>query len=213
MLEILYGYARCSTDEEKQDITRQKRDLKNMGVDEKNIYFEYESGSKVNRIELKRMMDKIESDRRLFEMNKQDVKISIVATELSRITRSTRQLYDIIEFTKKNKIRLVLGSFVVDCSLEKLDPMTEGMLKMMGIFAELELNMTRYRVKSGMENARANGKQIGRPQTELKDIPASVIQAYELLNDGKINKSQCARMCKISRPTLNKYLKILDNEK
>ena len=39
-----YGYARCSTSEERQDINRQKRDLMALGVDdEKNIYWEYES--------------------------------------------------------------------------------------------------------------------------------------------------------------------------
>ena len=29
-----YGYARCSTDESKQDINRQKRELKKLGVNE-----------------------------------------------------------------------------------------------------------------------------------------------------------------------------------
>ena len=38
---MIYGYARCSTNETKQDITRQTRELKSMGVTENNIYFEY----------------------------------------------------------------------------------------------------------------------------------------------------------------------------
>ena len=42
-----YGYARCSKDENKQDVNRQKRELKTLGcVDERNIYCEYESGTK-----------------------------------------------------------------------------------------------------------------------------------------------------------------------
>lgn len=49
-----YGYARCSTNESKQDINRQKRELKNMGVKEDNIFFEYESGVKDDRKELNR---------------------------------------------------------------------------------------------------------------------------------------------------------------
>lgn len=40
---MIYGYARCSTTLDRQDITRQKRELVNMGVLEENIYFEYES--------------------------------------------------------------------------------------------------------------------------------------------------------------------------
>lgn len=43
---MIYGYARCSTSEELQDIKRQKRELNKLGVtDNKNIYFEYVSGT------------------------------------------------------------------------------------------------------------------------------------------------------------------------
>ena len=47
-----YGYARCSTNESKQDINRQTRELKNLGIKEDNIFFEYESGTKDDRKEL-----------------------------------------------------------------------------------------------------------------------------------------------------------------
>lgn len=192
----IYGYARCSTNNIKQDISRQTRELIAAGVPEKNIFFEYESGAKTDRRQLKRLLEKIvEGD-------------TIVATEVSRITRSTKQLCEIIEFAKEKKIKLILGDFIVDCS-KSLDPMTEGMLKLMGVFAELERNMISERVKSGMANARAKGALIGRPLTTVDDIPSNVSKAYELLKSGKINKSECSRMCGISRPTLYKYINIL----
>ena len=137
---MIYGYCRCSTNETKQDITRQIRDLKTLGVEDKNnIFKEYESGTKINRLELNRLLNTVKTGD------------TIIATEASRITRSTKQLCDIIEFSKANKIKLILGSFVVDCTKE-LDPMTEGMLKMMGVFSELERNMRSQRVKSGVAN-------------------------------------------------------------
>lgn len=37
---VVYGYARCSTSEDKQDINRQIRELKAAGADE--VIFEYE---------------------------------------------------------------------------------------------------------------------------------------------------------------------------
>ena len=194
---MIYGYARCSTNETKQDITRQTRELKSMGVTENNIYFEYESGTKADREQLKRLMDKVESGD------------TIVATEVSRITRSTKQLCEIIEYAKTKKIKLILGNFVVDCSRD-LDPMTEGMLKMMGVFSELERNMISQRVKSGMANAKAKGSIVGRPKTTKDDIPVNVIKAYDLLKNGKINKTECARMCDISRPSLDKYIEIIN---
>ena len=40
---LIYGYCRCSTTEERQDIDRQKRELIKQGVAEDKIYWEYES--------------------------------------------------------------------------------------------------------------------------------------------------------------------------
>ena len=69
-------------------------------------------GTKADRIQFNRLLDVIQDG---------DV---IVATEVSRITRSTKALCQIIELAKDKHIKLVLGSFIVDCSRE-LDPMTE----------------------------------------------------------------------------------------
>ena len=132
---MIYGYARCSTNEELQDINRQIRELIQLGAREENIYREYESGMKNDRVELQRLLSAVEAGD------------TIIATEVSRITRSTKQLCEIIELAKDRHIKLVLGSFIVDCTKE-LDPMTEGMLKMMGVFSELERNIISQRVKS-----------------------------------------------------------------
>lgn len=191
-----YGYARCSTNETKQDISRQIKELQSMGVDRSNVFLEYESGTKINRVELARLLATVKNGD------------WILSTEVSRITRSTKQLCEIIEVAKENHLMLIFGTFVVDCTKE-LDPMTEGMLKMMGVFSEIERNMISQRVKSGIANARSKGRRIGRPQLLPSDIPAKVIKTYELYQVGNINKVDYAKMCNISRPTLDKYLSIL----
>ena len=165
MKNNIYGYCRCSTNELKQDIQRQVRELKSLGATDKTIYMEYESGTKTDRVELNKLLDIVKPGD------------TIVTTEVSRITRSTKQLCDIIELAKDRKLKLVLGTFVVDCTSE-LDPMTEGMLKMMGVFAEMERNMISQRVKSGMANAKAKGKQIGRPVTTIDSIPPVFLKYY-----------------------------------
>ena len=43
---MIYGYARCSTNESMQDIDRQIRELIQQGAEDKTIYREYESGTK-----------------------------------------------------------------------------------------------------------------------------------------------------------------------
>lgn len=194
---MIYGYARCSTNAELQDVYRQVRELKQQGVSEENIYCEYESGMKTDRPELNRLLKAV------------DLGDTIISTEVSRMTRSTKQLCEIIEFSKEKHIRLVLGTFVVDCTKE-LDPMTEGMLKMMGVFSELERNMISQRVKSGMDNARAKGKTIGRPRTTADDIPSIFYRHYPKYKNGEINKKEFSRLCDLSYPTIYKYLDMVE---
>lgn len=198
VIVMIFGYARCSTNEKMQDINRQVRELKQQGATDTTIYLEYESGMKTNRAELYKLLNIVKSGD------------TIIATEVSRITRSTKQLCDIIELAKDKHIKLVLGSFVVDCTKE-LDPMTEGMLKMMGVFAELERNMISQRVKSGMENARAKGKTIGRPATTADNIPNIFYKHYPKYKKGEINKKEFSRICGLSYPTIYKYIRIVEN--
>ena len=196
---MIYGYARCSTNEDLQDINRQIRELKQQGATDTTIYKEYESGTKVNRAELQKLLNVIQTGD------------TIVATEVSRITRSTKQLCEILELAKEKKIKLILGTFIVDCT-DTLDPMTEGMLKMMGVFSELERNITSERVKSGMRNAKAKGKKIGRPAVTAENIPTIFYRHYPKYKNAEINKREFSRLCDLSYPTIYKYIKILENE-
>lgn len=194
---MVYGYARCSTNEKTQDINRQIRELKLLGAVEERIYREYESGMKNDRVELQRLLSAVKAG---------DI---IVATEVSRITRSTKQLCEIIELAKERHIKLVLGSFVVDCTSE-LDPMTEGMLKMIGVFSELERNIISQRVKSGLQNAKAKGVAIGRPATSEDRIPVIFFKYYPKYKRDEINKTEFARLCSLSYPTIHKYIAIVE---
>ena len=107
-----YGYCRCSTNDTKQDVERQVRELENLGIQRKHIYLEYASGTKEDRIELNKLLDVVVAGD------------SITVTEVSRITRSTKQLCEILEFAKANNVKIVLGTFIVDCN-SQMNPMTE----------------------------------------------------------------------------------------
>jgi len=192
---MIYGYARCSTNETKQDIKRQVQELKAMGAEE--IYLEYESGIKLNRPELAKVLNHIKTGD------------TLAVTEISRITRSTKQLCEIMEMAVKRKIKLVIGAFVVDCIESNVDAMTDGMIKMMGVFAEMERNMTVERILSGLAHAKAKGVRLGRPPKTVKDIPQKIIEYWPMYKDGVLNKSDYAHLCDISRPTLYKYIKLL----
>ena len=61
-----------------------------------------------------------------------------------------------------------------------------------------------------MENAKAKGRRIGRRPTTKDDIPAIFHKHYAAFLDGKMNVSELARVCGLSRPTVYKYMKMME---
>ena len=191
-----YGYARCSTNETKQDIDRQVRELKAAGARE--IFLEYEHGNAKVKSQQEAMFATAEAGD------------TIITLEVPRLARSTQQLCEIIDRVREKRLRLVIvGSITLDCREGKADPMSEAFLQMAGVFSQLELAMIRSRVRSGMANAKAKGKQIGRPQITADSIPAIFLRHYPAFKNGQLNISELARVCDLSRTTVYKYLKIL----
>lgn len=191
-----YGYGRCSTNEDKQDITRQIRELKAAGAEE--VVFEYEHGDAAVKKNLNMLLDSAQPGD------------TIITLEVSRLSRSTQQLCEIISVIKEKRLRLeIVGSITIDCRQGEIDPMSQAFIQMSAVFAELELSIIRARVKSGMANAKAKGKRIGRPETTRDDIPAIFFRHYPSFVSGALNKAEFARVCDLSRPTIDKYLRII----
>ena len=194
---MIYGYARCSTNETKQEIQRQVRELKSAGA--KEIFMEYEHGdSKIKEQQGLMFAAAAAGD-------------SVITLEVSRLARSTQQLCEIIDLVREKHLRLVIiGSITLDCRQGQPDPMSEAILQMAGVFSQLELAMIRARVRSGMENARAKGRRIGRPQMKIEDIPAAFLRHYPAYKTGSLNVSELARVCDLSRTTVYKYIGLLE---
>ena len=191
------GYSRCSTNEGKQDINRQVRELKAAGAEV--VYMEYEHGDAKVKSQQQAMFAESEAGD------------TIIVLEVSRLARSTQQLCEIIEIIRAKHLRLVIvGSITLDCRNGQADPMSEAFLQMAGVFSQLELSMIRARVRSGMENAKAKGKQIGRPRVTADDVPSGFLRHYPDYKRGQLNVSELARVCNISRTTVYKYIGLLE---
>lgn len=192
-----HGYARCSTNESKQDIDRQVRELKQAGAED--IFLEYEHGDAAVKCQLSSLLERAQEGD------------TIITLEVSRLARSTKQLCEIIEIIRSKHLRLVIvGSITVDCSNGEIDPMTNAFIQMSGVFAELELRIIRERVRSGMANAKAKGAKIGRPQATADDIPANFLRHYPAFKNKQLNVSELARVCDLSRTTVYKYIGLLE---
>ena len=197
-----YGYARCSIDERRQDIDRQKRDLLALGVDdESKIYWEYDSGMNTKRPEFKKLLKILQPGD------------TLVATEVSRLTRSTQQLCEVMQIVQDRHICLQIGAFTVDCRDEQPDAMTKGMLMMWGVFAEMERDMISERVRSGMANARAKGKKIGHPKLRMSDIPQKFWKHYDSFKEKKMSLTELATLVGVSRPTIYRYIEVAEGRR
>ena len=199
---MIFGYARCSTNENKQDLNRQVRELKQLGATDKTIYKEFITGSANIKVEFEKLLGAIEEGD------------TLAVTEVSRISRSTKQLCEIIELVQERKLKLIIKDIItIDCTKGEIDPMTKAYLQMSGVFAELEKNMISQRVKSGMANAKAKGKRIGRPEIELDDITGNdkFMNAYKLWKNKNIKKIDIQRLTGMSRVTIDKYIKVLES--
>ena len=194
---MTYGYARCSTNETKQDINRQLRELRAAGAEE--IFLEYEHGdSRVKPRQAEMFAQAQAGD-------------TIITLEVPRLARSTQQLCEIIDRVREGRLCLVIvGSITLDCREGRADPMSEAFLQMAGVFSQLELSMIRERVRSGMANAAAKGSRIGRPQTTMDDVPAIFLRHYPAYKSGHLNISELSRVCDLSRTTIYKYISLLE---
>ena len=191
------GYARCSTNESKQDIERQVRELKQAGAE--RVFLEYEHGDAVIKEQLSLLLEQAQAGD------------TIITLEVSRLARSTKQLCEIIDAISQKRLCLVIvGSITMDCRNGHADPMTEAFLQMAGVFSQLELSMIRARVRSGMANARAKGAKIGRPELTADDIPPVFLRHYPTFKNKNLNLSELARVCNLSRTTVYKYLSLLE---
>ena len=194
---MTYGYARCSTNETKQDINRQVRELRTAGAEE--IFLEYEHGDSRVKPRQAQMFAQAQAGD------------TIITLEVPRLARSTQQLCEIIDRVREKRLRLVIvGSITLDCRQGQADPMSEAFLQMAGVFSQLELSMIRERVRSGMANAAAKGARIGRPQTTKDDVPAIFLRHYPAYKSGHLNISELSRVCDLSRTTIYKYISLLE---
>jgi len=191
----MYGYARCSTNAEKQDIERQCAELTALGAVE--VFREYVRGASESKPEQERLFSTLKAGD------------TLAATEVSRLARSVHQLCHIEEMARARKIKLRCGALHLDYTTDKIDPMNRAMLYMMGAFAELERGVTVERIISGLENAKAKGVKSGRPRVTAEDVPQAVRDLLPAYKSGEITATELARRVGLSRQVLYKYFSLL----
>ena len=91
--------------------------------------------------------------------------------------------------------------------LDTTSPFGEALYYITVAYAQLERGILRERVKAGMDRARRQGRQIGRPRVmDRKGFPRRFGAILERLNGGSISRRQAARELNIGYATLKRLL-------
>jgi len=193
---MIYAYARCSVNESEEEQRQLFTALQASGA-EKGI-IEYEENDPSDKVTLEMLLEYVRPGD------------TIITTQVSRLSRNTKHFCEVLNIVHHKRLQLIiLGSIDVDCRNGEMDPMSTAFLKMANVFADLESQIASASVKAGMAKAKEHGKSIGRPRTKVEDIPPSFLKHYPALKQGLLNKSEMARVCGLSRPTVYKYLRMM----
>lgn len=178
------GYARVSTQD--QNLDRQLDNLRSAGCE--RIFNEKMTGTKSDRPELKTM---------LLTLRAGDV---LVIDSFSRLSRSTKDLLDLVEKLTAMDVHLVSLK-------ENLDTTTATgklMLTMLSALSQFERDLIAERTIDGLKAARARGRCGGRPRLGSdKDRK----QALAMYHANAMTNGEIAEKFGVSTRTLNRWIK------
>ncbi|MDQ0247008.1 DNA invertase Pin-like site-specific DNA recombinase [Bacillus fengqiuensis] len=180
-----FGYMRVSTLD--QNLDRKRKQLEEFGCE--RIFFEKVTGTKRERPELNRMLEFLRPED------------TVVVTDLTRLSRSTKDLIEITELISKK------GAHLKSLKESWLDTTTAHGKMLFTIFAgiaQFERDLTSERTKEGIMAARKRGKHPGRPRTDGEKVK----YALYLIDQG-MSRTDAAEKVGISRMTL--YRKMQKN--
>ena len=197
---MIYGYLRVSTDE--QDSSNQKLGVRKkaeslgLSIDDWIV----DDGISGTKEPEKRLLGKL-----LKKLKKDDV---IITSELSRLGRKLFMIMRILEYCMLHSVKV----YTVKDGYELGDNIQSKVLAFaFGIAAEIERDMISSRTKEALARKRLEGIVLGRPKGRKSSPEKYKLSGKDelikgLLSEG-ISQRQIAKICKVDRNTLSRYLK------
>ena len=196
---MIYGYIRVSSD--KQTVENQRFEINNFVIKEKmhidGWIEETISGTKnYNKRELGKLLNRVQKD---------DL---IICAELSRLGRNLFMIMEILNIcmTKECKVWTIKDNYRLGEDIQ-----SKVLAFAFGLSAEIERNLISQRTKEALARKQAEGIVLGRPKgartaPEKCKLYSKINLITELLN-ANVPKRQIARICKVDRNTLDRFIK------
>ena len=195
MKGTIYGYARVSTMEQKED--RQIFALREKGVDDSNIYLDKISGKDFNRKMYRLLTQKM----RLGDL--------LYVKSIDRLGRNYRDIIEQWRFlTMEKQIDIVILDMSLLDTRKGKDLMgtflSDIVLQVLSFVAENERVNIRQRQREGIAMAKRRGIHLGRP---LKKLPSKFVQIYDQWWRRQITGKEAARRCRMPLSTFYRKAK------
>ena len=182
------GYIRVSSTS--QNPSRQFQQLNEIGMD--IIFEEKVSGAAKDREQLQKMLE---------DLQEGDI---IYVTDLTRITRSTQNLFELIDLIRRKKANLKsLKDTWLDLSED--NPYSQFLITVMAGVNQLERDLIRMRQREGIELAKKEGMFKGRLKKYHKNH-AGMKYAVKLYKEGGMTVNQICEITNVSRASLYRRL-------
>jgi DNA invertase Pin-like site-specific DNA recombinase len=202
---MIYGYIRVSSD--KQTVENQRFEINNFCLKE-NLHIdgwieETISGTRAyNKRQLGVLLKKVQKD---------DL---IICAELSRLGRSLFMIMEILSLCMKKECKV----WTIKDNYRLGDDIQSKVLAFaFGLSAEIERNLISQRTKEALARKKAEGVVLGRPKGRKTSPQKHKLHGKEVLIDELIkqdvSKRQIAKICKVDRNTLARFLKQQAGEK
>jgi len=179
-----FGYARVSTQD--QNLHLQLDALQQVSCGE--IFQEKLSGAGRQRPALTALLEKLRAGD------------TLVVWKLDRLSRSLRDLIDLVTLLQKKEVGLVS----LQDALDTTTPQGRLVFTLFAALAEFERDVIRERTKAGLTAARARGRKGGRPKGLSKQALAKAAKTLFAQKDK--TAQEIAAILGISRATLYRYL-------
>lgn len=185
----VYGYIRVSSRDQNED--RQLIALKEVGIAEKNIYMDKQSGKDFNRPQYKKLLRKMKKDDLLY---------------IKSIDRLGGNYEEILEQWRVLTKEKVIDIMVLDMPL--LDTrrgkdlmgtfLSDNVLQVLSFVAENKRINIRQRQAEGIAAAKAKGIRFGR---QPKPLPENFHSCYQRWKQGDITGTAAAKECRMPLST------------
>lgn len=204
-------YARVSSENDRQDTSRQIKDLENYSISQNmkivKIYEEHISGAK--KIEERQVLTQC------LEYCRSGNVDFLLLSELSRLGRSTLQVLRSLEILHQAKVSVYIQNLGI-YSLQpngEVNPIASILITVLAEMGNIERSNIQYRLNSGRANYIRNGGKLGRKKgsvktdeqmkEEYKEVIALLKRGYSVRNTAKLTKASVSTVQRLRNLFIN----------